>query len=183
MPHALEPCLLLSVVSQRIAADLVLVDDHRNGWRFLVLPIAQQDQLVEDTVLSAAAFHFATNVDDRFLRPNAIYQRAIRNLRTRQDLTSYDMVKNQSILLSLLVLLVAAVVSGSSDFRTIFSLLEACVHALGGEDSISHGELGTFIVWQIHQYVDHCLLWTETNTTGIEDMWPHYSVQNAEYND
>lgn len=130
---------------------MVLVDDHRNAWRHLVLPIAQQDELVEATVLSAAAFHFATNVDDRFLKPNAMYQRAIRNLRSRQDLMSYDMVANQSVLLSILVLLVAAVVSGSSDFRTIFGLLEACVHALGGEDCISHGELGTFIVWQIHK--------------------------------
>ena len=107
--------------------------------------------MVEDTVLSAAAFHFATNVNDQFLKPTAVYQRAIRNLRLRQDLTSYGMVGKQTILLSLLLLLVAAVVSGSSDFRTIFGLLEACLQALGGEESISQGELGTFVIWQIHK--------------------------------
>jgi hypothetical protein len=98
-----------------------------------------------------AAFHFSMNVDDRFLNPTLVYQRAIRRLRSRQDVTSYDIVRKQSVLLSLLVLLVAAVVSGSSDFRTIFGLLEACLQALGGEESISHGELGTFLVWQIHK--------------------------------
>jgi hypothetical protein len=146
-----QASILTSPVSQRIAAEMVLVDDHQNGWRNLVLPLARQDALVEDTVLSVAAFHFSMNVDDRFLNPTLVYQRAIRRLRSRQDVTSYDIVRKQSVLLSLLVLLVAAVVSGSSDFRTIFGLLEACLQALGGEESISHGELGTFLVWQIHK--------------------------------
>lgn len=132
---------------------MVAVDDHRNKWRYLVVPIAQQDELVEDTVLSTAAFHFAMNVSDQALEPIAIYHKAIRNLRKRQDLSSQDIFGQQSILLSLLVLLVSAVVSGSSDFRTIFGLIETCLHSLNGEEGILHGELGTFIIRQIRKYV------------------------------
>ena len=130
---------------------MVTVDDHRNGWRYLILPMAQQDELVENAVLSAAAFHFAANVDGQLLEPIAVYQSAIRKLRLRQDLTYIDMQGRQAILLSLLVLLVAAVISGSSDFRTIFALLEGALHALGGEEAMSRGELGRFVVLQIRK--------------------------------
>ncbi|KEF51703.1 uncharacterized protein A1O9_12338 [Exophiala aquamarina CBS 119918] len=143
---------LTGSVSRKIAGEMVAIDDRRNGWRYLVLPIAQEDELVNDAVLSAAAFHFSVNVNAQFLDPGAVYQSAIRKLRLRQDMTCYNVVEQQKILLSLLVLLVAAVVSGSSDFRTIFGLLEGALYALGGEDRISHGELGRFVVWQIRKY-------------------------------
>lgn len=144
---------LTGSVSRKIAGEMVAIDDRRNGWRYLVLPIAQEDELVNDAVLSAAAFHFSVNVNAQFLDPGAVYQSAIRKLRLRQDMTCYNVVEQQKILLSLLVLLVAAVVSGSSDFRTIFGLLEGALYALGGEDRISHGELGRFVVWQIRKSV------------------------------
>lgn len=130
---------------------MVVVDDHRNGWRYLVLPTAHQDELIEDSVLSAAAFHFAANFEAHFLEPIAVYQSAIRKLRLRQDMTCYDMIEQQRILLSLLVLLVAAVVSGSPDFRTVYGLLEGGLQAMGGEERMSHGELGKFIIWQIRK--------------------------------
>lgn len=131
---------------------MVAVDDQGNGWRYFVLPIAEEDELVDYSVLSAAAFHFAANVNAGFLEPMAIYQRAIRKLRVRQDMMRYNLLEQQTILLSLLVLLVTAVVSGSSDFRTIFGLLEGGLYALGGEERMSHGELGRFLVWQIRKY-------------------------------
>lgn len=132
---------------------MVAIDDHRNGWRYLVLPIAQEDDLVNDAVLSAAAFHFTMNISAQFLEPVAVYQSAIRKLRLRQDMTCYNVLEQQKILLSLLVLLVAAVVGGSSDFRTIFGLLEGGLYALGGEERLSHGALGRFVVWQIRKLV------------------------------
>lgn len=132
---------------------MVSIDDQRNGWRYLVLPIAQDDDLVNDAVLSAAAFHFAANINAHFFEPVAVYQNAIQKLRLRQDVTCYNVLEQQKILLSLLVLLVAAVVGGSSDFRTIFGLLEGGLYALGGEEHMSHGELGRFVVWQIRKSV------------------------------
>lgn len=134
---------------------MVAIDDHRNGWRHLVLPIAQEDDLVDESVLSAAAFHFSANVSGQSLHPMAFYQRAIRKLRSRQDMTLYDTPGQQRILLSLLILLVAAIVSGSSDFRTIFGLLEGALYALGGEERISDGELGKFVVRQIRKFVSN----------------------------
>jgi hypothetical protein len=130
---------------------MVLVDDHRNRWRHLVLPLAHQDPLIEAAVLSAATFHFTTNVNSQLIRSDAVYQGAIRSLRWRQDLSSRDLIGKQSILLCLLLLLVSTIVNGSSDFRTIFKLLESCLSALGGEENISQGELGTFVVWQIRK--------------------------------
>ncbi|KAK5046149.1 hypothetical protein LTR84_008606 [Exophiala bonariae] len=143
---------LLTYFSNNIAGEMVGIDDHRNGWRYLVLPIAQADDLVDESVLSAAAFHFAANVSGKNLHPIAFYHQAIRKLRSRQDMTMYDTVGQQRILVSLLVLLVAAIVSGSSDFRTIFGLVEGAIFALGGEERVAVGELGKFIVRQVRKY-------------------------------
>ncbi|KAF5006727.1 hypothetical protein FDECE_6904 [Fusarium decemcellulare] len=138
--------------SRNIATELVPFDDGRNGWRYIVLPLAHLDDLVMDTVLSAAAFHFAGNVNNQILHPDTLYQSAIRKLRERQDLTIYDMEGQRSILLSLLVILVTAMVNGRPDFRTAFGLLEAAVNAIGGETALMADESGIFIIRQLHKY-------------------------------
>lgn len=143
--------MLTPQVSRNIAPELVIFDDERNGWRYIVLPLAHQDDLVMDSVLSAAVFHFARNVNNQILNPDVVYQRAIRKLRQRQDLTSYDMERKQSLLVALLVLLTTVMVNGYPDFRTVFGLLEAGVSAAGGESIFMSNELGNFVIQQLYK--------------------------------
>ena len=136
-------------VSCHIASGLVTIDDHRNGWRHLVLPIALEDTLIMDAVLSAAAFHFSANINDQLLNSIALYEMAIKSLRQRQDISAYNVYEKQVVVLSLLVLLAATIVSGTSDFRLLFNLLDAAWNAAGGEEDLVQGELGTFLMRQM----------------------------------
>lgn len=142
---------LLAYFSTMIAPEMVPVDDQRNGWRHLILPLAHTDQLIRDAVLSASAFHFSATVAPQFA-PAAIYHRAIRRLRARQDLPNYDLAEKQIVILALLVFLATVLVSGSSDYRIVLRLLDAAVKAAGGDDALAGGELGLFIVRQIHKF-------------------------------
>ncbi|EXJ55454.1 hypothetical protein A1O7_08381 [Cladophialophora yegresii CBS 114405] len=138
--------------SNHIAAELVVIDDHQNGWRYLILPIAHHDELVREAVLSASVFHFCATVEEKVFDPNIIYNNAIRGLRQRQNLDAYDTSGKQTVLLALLVLLATVIVNGSSDFPTVFNLLEAALTASGGEAAVEAGELGVFLVRQIRKF-------------------------------
>lgn len=143
--------ILMCIVASNIAPELVVIDDHQNGWRFLVLPIAGLDNLVMDAVLSASAFHFAANVNDQLYKPDIIYAKTIKRLQERQNLDVQDVTGKQSVLLALLVLLAVVMVNGASEFPTVFNLLESAVQAIGGEEASMQGELGQFLVRQIRK--------------------------------
>lgn len=125
------------------------MDDHHNGWRHLVLPIATDDSLIMESVLSAVAFHFSANISDRLLNSNVLYGAAIKSLRQRQDLSVYNVYERQIIVLCLLVLIAATIVNGTSDFRLLFNLLDSAWNAAGGEQALVHGELGLFLLRQV----------------------------------
>lgn len=127
------------------------MDDSNNGWRYLVLPIARTDDMVRAAVTAAAAFHFHSSTDTRLVDPMASYYNAIALLRKRQDLAGESVVGQQSVLLGLLVMLASTMIQGSSDFRVLFNLIETAFSAVGGEDAVAQGELGTFLVRQVRK--------------------------------
>lgn len=130
---------------------MVTIDDHNNGWRYFVLPLAQADTMVRDAVLAASAFHFSANMSSTQFQAGSLYQIAIAALRKRQDLDLHDVQGQHAVLLSLLVLMTSSLVHGNSDFRTIWNLIESAVLAFGGELPLSQGELGLFLVRQIRK--------------------------------
>lgn len=145
---------LAPVVSEAIAPEMVVVDDHHNGWRHLLLPIARTDHLVLDAVLAASAFHFSERGawDSALPDPHELYFRVIRRLQRRQDLLAYDTHAKQAVVLSIMVLLLVVMINGCSDFPIIFHMLQSALDAIGGEGGIADGgELGDFSLRQIHK--------------------------------
>lgn len=102
-----------------------------------------------DSVLSVVAFHFSANISDQLLNSATLYGAAINSLRQRQDLSAYTIYERQIVVLSLLVLIAATIVNGTSDFRLLFNLLDSAWNAAGGEQDLVHGELGIFLLRQV----------------------------------
>ncbi|USP78610.1 hypothetical protein yc1106_05884 [Curvularia clavata] len=144
----LTTTFMLQYFSETVAVELVTIDDERNGWRSIVLPLAHKYDLIANSVQAAAAFHFSDNVSRHLGHPRDFYNRAIDGLRQNQELSAYDARKKHVILISLLVLLVVTMVNGSSDFRSIFRLLETAWEAGGGDEELGQGELGLFVIRQ-----------------------------------
>lgn len=140
-------------VSDHIAPEMVVVDDKFNGWRQCVLPIASADDLLMCSVLAVSAFHLnGRHLSQNVADPNRLYAEAIRELQNRKDLATYDKQTKQLVILAIVVLLVAAMVNGCSDFPILFHMLESALQVSGGEDGLlDEGELAEFSRRQIHK--------------------------------
>jgi len=130
---------------------MAIIDDSNNGWRYFILPIAYNDDLVMDAVLSASAFHFAANRNQDTHDASKFYTQAISRLQERRNLTLSDRDSRRSVFLALLVLLVTVIVNGYQDFPLLFKLLESALIAVGGENQLSQDDLGVFLRRQIRK--------------------------------
>lgn len=138
---------------------MVAVDGLHNGWRHLVLPFAQHDELVMNAVLTVSAFHvhmnllgpnsaqFPGDVPD----PHELYRHVICGLKQQRELTTCDTTKKQSVLMTILVLIVGTMVTGQSDFPFLFRMLEAAIEAVGGDTVLGSTDSAAFILSQVNK--------------------------------
>jgi hypothetical protein len=142
---------------------MVVMDGEYNGWRHLVLPIALTDDLVMSAVLAASAFHVsgskgsAPQSTDMLMaeevHPRELYAQAIRKLQHRRELNGCDPETRQMVILAIVVLLVAVMINGCSDFPVMFRMLQSALDAIGGESGLIEdgGEVAAFSLRQIRK--------------------------------
>ncbi|KAI7761716.1 hypothetical protein LZL87_013866 [Fusarium oxysporum] len=150
---AWKRCLLLHF-SENIAGEMIAIDGPHNGWRHLVLPIADHDELVMDAVLAVSLFHKPEILQDISLavRPEEeYYARAIHGLQERSQLRDYNQLTRHSIILAILLLLTAVMVNGSSDFPILFGMLQSAIDAIGGDMELGSGGTAEFLSRQIRK--------------------------------
>ncbi|KAM0417417.1 hypothetical protein ACHAPT_012566 [Fusarium lateritium] len=130
---------------------MVVIDDRNNGWRSLVLPLACIDEVVMSSVMAVSAFHLSEKaVGQRFVDASTLYSKAICELQKRQDLQQYDVHARYRIIISIIVLLLAMIVNGSSDFPIMFRMLQSALDMVGGENTGSR-VMADFSTSQIHK--------------------------------
>ncbi|KAF4913198.1 Acriflavine sensitivity control protein acr-2 [Colletotrichum fructicola] len=193
---------LLLHFSEHIAGEMVAIDGSHNGWRYIVLPMAHADELVMNAVLAVSAFHRdGMNTDGiRYLEtntnglrhssqqqhisqepphsPQALYNLAIDGLRQRSNLAGCSYEANQAISVAVLVLLVAAMVTGREDYSTILSMLHSATNVLGGEHKLGATELGGFLVRQVRKNRVYAAPYISElagiETLASESQWDQY---------
>ncbi|KAI5459481.1 hypothetical protein BGZ63DRAFT_474121 [Mariannaea sp. PMI_226] len=165
---------LLLHFSDNIAKEMIAIDGIHNGWRHLVLPLAHADQLVMDAVLAVSAFHLSSQearhthyssrsssrgvpsfsfftAQQHYSNSQQLYAHAIQGLQKRQKLATCDKQDQHLVLLTILILLVSVMVTGSKDFPILFNMLQSALQAIGGEVELDDGDLSQFIIRQIHK--------------------------------
>ncbi|KAF7557616.1 hypothetical protein G7Z17_g566 [Cylindrodendrum hubeiense] len=151
----LEPRMefLLTYFSNNIAPEMVVVDDVNNGWRHLILPMARTSEVMMSAVLAASAYHLrGRDANQSVADPNRLYGQAIRELKRKSDLSGCDQRAKQVVILAIVVLLVAVMITGCSDFPIIFHMLESALDAVGGESGLlDGGEMSQFLLRQIRK--------------------------------
>ena len=143
---------------------MVAIDDQNNSWRHLVLPFACQDQLVMSAVLAVSAYHshlinsgihqhqHLTEALESFpLELHRLDHRVLIGLKARWELSACDLQARQSVLITILVLQVGAMVTGRSDFPSLYRMLESAFEAMGGEAGLGGGEATEFILSQVYK--------------------------------
>ncbi|XEV00971.1 hypothetical protein FSHL1_006258 [Fusarium sambucinum] len=162
---------LFLTFSQCISTKMVAIDGVHNDWRHLLLPLAQQDDLVMNAVLTVSAFHFHINRLENSLKqseqkylpfgnisydsyvpdPHVLLSRTLQGLRKRQELNSRDQITQHSVLITLLLLMTSDLVTGGSDFPMLLRMLESALDAIGGKEGLGTGILAGFIMRELHK--------------------------------
>ncbi|KAJ5081575.1 hypothetical protein NUU61_009839 [Penicillium alfredii] len=131
---------------------MVVIDDHHNGWRHLILPVAHMNDLVLNSVLAVSAFHLSESAAGYLpIHPRLLFMQAIGGLQNRRNLDKCDLQTKQFVILAIVVLLAAVMVNGCSDFPIVFRMLQSALDAVGGERSLSDGEVAEFLRREIHK--------------------------------
>lgn len=145
---------------------MVTVDGFDNSWRSLVLPFADQDELVMSAVLAVSAFHLhlvnsprhptsgPAAAEGETLDTFPVYlhnldSNVVAGLKHYAELGDLEPAQKQSILITILVLQVGAMVTGRSDFPSLYRMLDSAFEAVGGMDGLGGGDAPEFIKSQV----------------------------------
>ncbi|KAF4452454.1 hypothetical protein F53441_4734 [Fusarium austroafricanum] len=162
---------LFITFSRCISTEMVAIDGVHNDWRHLLLPLAQQDELVMDAVLTVSSFHFhINNLTNNFKQsqkqysafgnsfhdtyvpdPYQLLGRTLQGLRKRQELICTNQTTQHSVLISLILLMTSVLVTGGSDFPVLLRMMESALDAIGGKEGLGTGILAGFIMRELHK--------------------------------
>lgn len=133
---------------------MVAVDDPSNGYRAIILPAVEWHPSVLNAVLASSTYHMALRLDsqnDALKHAHTFYTQAINGLvQLSSDNTHATHI---SSILTTLVMLVCAMITGSHDFPILFKMLESSIQASNIEGKRSTSSCGSFLELQMQKYV------------------------------
>jgi hypothetical protein len=131
---------------------MVVIDEKFNGYRDLILPMAETDASVRNSVIAAGAHHFALRANLSANVAQSYYTKAINELlRCSKNKTLISPMDNSPIA-SLVILLICDMITGCDNFKTLFNALRCSVKARGEVD-MSKDRFGQFLLQQIRKHV------------------------------
>jgi hypothetical protein len=102
---------------------MTLFDDERNGYRHHVLPFAVYDNIVQRAVSVAAAFHLSDRMPELRFPAEAGRVAIIQKLREIAINDSNPHVFNETTWLTIILLIVSDLVTGSEDVFILYKML------------------------------------------------------------
>lgn len=121
-----------------------MYDDEANGYRHQVLPLAHGDPVVERAVCIAAAFHLSQKSMPELRLPAETGRAAIISKLSSQTAAA-DL--SDSTWATIILLIVADLVTGHEQVMTLCKMLVAFMEARGQQSNIST-PLGEFLYYQ-----------------------------------
>lgn len=144
------------------------MDGPYNNWRHILLPFAHYDELVLQSIITVSSCHIhlvsslptseelgSGSTAGRItfetfpMEYHQMYQTIFSSLRLTSDMKHLSSDKKHSILMTILVLLIGAMVTGRSDFPLFYSLLGSAFDLMGGEATFDNSDIARFIKSQV----------------------------------
>ena len=132
---------------------MAVVTHGFNGFRDLILPLAEVDPLVRQAVLSVSTQHISSRFGESHFPVSDMYSSLLRGLLAQSQ--RMQVVGDYSSRIALLLLHLREMVSGTEDFNLIYGCMRSLVKATNAESSSDscHPELDDFIKIQIFRQV------------------------------
>ncbi|KAI7316608.1 hypothetical protein KC315_g10696 [Hortaea werneckii] len=143
---------LFNHFSSTIASIMVTFDRGNNGYRNIILPLAHQDELVQRAVCVVSAFHIGRQDPSLYNMAEtgrtAIIAKLSQSARNNENSKE---VFNLPTLVTLLVLLVGEMVTGSTEFNHLFSMMSALLQGSNILQETS-SSVEAFLRQQVHMF-------------------------------
>jgi hypothetical protein len=143
------------LVGEHIAPAMVAIDDESNGYRAIILPTVERHPSVLKAVLASSTYHIALRLSSStgaLQHAQKFYTQAIDELmRLSSDITT-DSTQTSRILTTL-VMLVCAMITGSCDFPILFKMLVSLIEAGNTEGKSGMFFYESFLELQMRKYV------------------------------
>ncbi|KJZ80485.1 hypothetical protein HIM_00335 [Hirsutella minnesotensis 3608] len=137
--------MMFSNFSENIAHTLVL-NDHSNGYRVMVLPLASENALVRCALLAASACHLSLQQPYFRLPASNLRSIAIRKL---SAVSNQPNVPRETVLAAITLLLVADMTSGGSQFEILFNMATLWIDGTRSQHSELQSPLMEFLEDQV----------------------------------
>ncbi|KAJ4387486.1 hypothetical protein N0V93_008078 [Gnomoniopsis smithogilvyi] len=138
--------LLFDHFSAYVSPVMLMYDDRANGYRHQILPLAHSDPVVERAVCVAAAFHLSSTMPQLRLPAEEGRAAIIKKLSSM----SFDL--SDATWATILVLIVAELITGHEHILTLYKILvaflEARSQAMGPTGLAGGSPLGEFLYYQ-----------------------------------
>ncbi|KAK4939814.1 hypothetical protein LTR10_019987 [Elasticomyces elasticus] len=122
---------------------MAVIDRGFNGYRDLILPLAECDTLVQKAVVVAATEHLSSKLARHILPNPNTYNSVLCGLRLRsQTMIPY---KDDISMTTLLLLLLCEMISGGDKFTQIYGIMRGLIRSAGAQLEFSPSRLGRFV--------------------------------------
>jgi len=131
------------LVATNVAPIMAVIDRGFNGYRDLILPLAEYDPLVQKAIVVAATEHLSSKLARHVLPNPNTYNSVLCGLRLRsQTMVPY---KDDISMTTLLLLLVCEMISGGDKFTQIYGIMRGLIRSAGAHLQFSPSRLGQFV--------------------------------------
>lgn len=151
LPQNIELPTHTSKVSTHIAPMMAVIDQRFNGYRDLILPLAENESLVQKAVLAASTQHLALKTGGLLKPQTKLYGEVLRGLITRSQSTTTAMTQDEVSLVSIILLLVCEMITGGRNFNLVYGALKNFMSV--GQDNFhfENSEMGLFLKIQTYR--------------------------------
>ncbi|CAG8150661.1 unnamed protein product [Penicillium salamii] len=139
---------LLEYFSQKVAPAMVAID-IKNGYRDILLPLSEHDEITRNAMIAASASHLShQHPDSKWLSvARKHHTAAIKGLQ-RDGSTGANTFSD---LATMVILLIEEMVSVGEDYIILLRMVRSFVCSRGGDKKIEQSPIGRFLIQQIRK--------------------------------
>ncbi|KAH8700294.1 hypothetical protein BGW36DRAFT_446821 [Talaromyces proteolyticus] len=147
-----EPAIrsLLKYFSQHIAPLAAIIDVGFNGYRDLIIPLAESDKLVQKAVALVSTNHLSMKLEGLVIPNAALYSEVFDELLFRSQ--NSDPSHETANLTATLLLLLSEMITGNVNFSVIYKMLRDFLFAAGDRLVLVSCQLDEFLRIQIQRF-------------------------------
>lgn len=132
---------------------MVAINFVFNGYRDMILPMAEQEPTLRYAIMAASASHITLKNSNWKIHATNYHMKAIRGLKKRDEpqFSKESEIDQSTSLSTMVILLIEEMIIVGPDFHLLLEMVKTFVQSQGGENVIEKNPLGKFLIQQVRK--------------------------------